>query len=77
MVSDSDLRDTLEKQARDAEETVSLLKSQLVLLQRAAGTVYKHFIVHVCLFTHVHPRKLYPTLSILENEHVSCILWSC
>ena len=42
MVSDSDLKDTLEKQATEAEETVSLLKSQLVLLQRTAGKLYTY-----------------------------------
>ena len=37
MIPGNELRGTLEKQAKEAEETVSLLKSQLVLLQRAAG----------------------------------------
>jgi len=37
MVTSEDFADRLEKRAIEAEETISLLKSQLLFLQKAAG----------------------------------------
>ena len=37
MVTSEDVADRLEKHAIEAEETISLLKSQLLFLQKAAG----------------------------------------
>ena len=37
MVTGGDVAERLEKRAVEAEETISLLKSQLLFLQKAAG----------------------------------------
>lgn len=43
MFTGGDDTDTFEKRAVEAEETISLLQSQLMLLKKAAGILLKNY----------------------------------